>query len=101
MDVRCEVMPVWGGPPAFAGHCEQNQCVTLISFIVYVLLLPWWLSGRESACQYRRCRFDPWSEKIPWRRKWQPTPVFLPEEPLGRRSLEGYRPCGCRESDTT
>ena len=42
--------------------------------------LPWWLSGKESACQCRRCRrhgFDPWVEKIPWRRKWQPTPVFL------------------------
>ena len=35
--------------------------------------LPWWLSGKESACQ---CRFDPWVRKIPWR-KWQPTPVFL------------------------
>ena len=33
---------------------------------------PWWLSGKESACQRRRCRFDPWVGKIPWRRKWQP-----------------------------
>ena len=36
--------------------------------------------------QYRRARFDPWDEKIPWRRKWQPTPVFLPGNPMGRRA---------------
>ena len=40
--------------------------------------LPRWLSGKESACQCRRCRFAPWVEKIPWKRKWQPIPVFLP-----------------------
>ena len=33
---------------------------------------------KESACQCRRCRFNPWVRKIPWRRKWQPSPVFLP-----------------------
>ena len=45
--------------------------------------LPKWLSGKESTCQSRRCRrhrFDPRVGKIPWRRKWQPTPVFLPGE---------------------
>ena len=36
------------------------------------------------------CRFDPWVRKIPWRIAWQPTPVFLPEEPHGQRSLAGY-----------
>ena len=49
--------------------------------------LPRWRSGKESACQHRRCRrpwFDPWLGKIPWRRKWQPTPVFLPGESRGR-----------------
>ena len=47
-------------------------------------------SGKELACQHRRCkrlRFDPWVGKIPWRRKWQPTPVFLPRESHGQRSL--------------
>ena len=38
--------------------------------------------------------------KIPWRRKWQPTPVFLPGESHGRRSLVGYSPRGCKELDT-
>ena len=39
--------------------------------------------------------------KIPWRRAWQPTPVFLPEESHGQRSLAGNSPKGCKESDTT
>ena len=42
----------------------------------------------------RRLGFDPWVRKIPWRRKWQPTPVFLPGESHGQRSLEGYSPWG-------
>ena len=43
-------------------------------------------SGKESACQCRRPGFDPWVRKIPWRRKWQSTPVFLPGESHGQRS---------------
>ena len=39
--------------------------------------------------------------KIPWRRAWQPTPIFLPEKPHGQRSLASYSPKGCRELDTT
>ncbi|CAI9153447.1 unnamed protein product [Rangifer tarandus platyrhynchus] len=45
--------------------------------------------------------FDPWVEKIPWKRKWQPTPVFLPGKFHGQRSLVGYSPGGHKESDTT
>ena len=41
---------------------------------------------------YRRCGFDPWAGKIPWRRKRLPTPVFWPGEFHGQRSLVGYRP---------
>ena len=59
----------------------------------------WWLSGKESTC--RRQRFDPWIVKIPWRRKWQPTPVFLPGKSHGQRSLAGNSPRGCKELDTT
>ena len=43
----------------------------------------------------------PWVGKIPWRRKWQPTPVFLSGESNGQRSLEGYSPRGHKKSDTT
>ena len=45
--------------------------------------------GKESACQCRRHGFDLWVGKIPWRKEWQPTPVFLPGEPHGQRSLAG------------
>ena len=45
-----------------------------------ILGLPWWLSGKQSAWQYRRHGFDPWVGKIPWRWAWQPTPLFLPGE---------------------
>ena len=52
-------------------------------------------SGKESTCQCRRpkrCKFDPWVRKIPWRRKQQPTRVFLPGKFHGQRSLVGYSP---------
>ena len=62
--------------------------------------LPWWCSDKESACQCRRCGFDPWVGKIPWRRKGQPMPVFLPGKPQGQRNLEGYSPWGHKELDT-
>ena len=49
----------------------------------------------------KRCWFDLWVGKIPWRRAWQPTPVFLPGESHGQRSLAGYGPWGHKELDTT
>ena len=61
-------------------------------------------SGKEPSCQcgkHKRLRFDPWVGKIPWRRGWQPTPVFLPGESHGQRSLAGYSPWDHKESDTT
>ena len=58
--------------------------------------------GKASVClQCRRPGFNSWVGKIPWRRKWQPTPVFLPGKPHGQRSLVGYSPWGHKESDTT
>ena len=59
--------------------------------------------GKEPACQSKICkrhRLDPWVEKIPWNRKKQPTPVFLPGKFCGQKSLEGYSPRVCKESDT-
>jgi len=44
---------------------------------------------------------DPWVRKIPWRRAWQQTPVFLPGESNGERNLAGYSPWGHKELDTT
>ena len=57
-------------------------------------------SGKESACQCRRPGFNPWVRKIPWRRTWQPTPLFWPGKSHGQRSLVGYSPWGCKELDT-
>ena len=57
--------------------------------------LPGGASGSEPSCQSRRHKrrgFSPWVGKIPWRRKWQPTPVFLPGESHGQRSLAGCGP---------
>ena len=61
-------------------------------------------SGKEPSCQCKRNKrhgFDSWVRKIPCRRKWQPTPVLLPGKFHGWRSLVGYSPWGCKESDTT
>ena len=61
-------------------------------------------SGKELSCQCRRCKrcgFDPWVRKIPRRRKWQPTPIFLLGKSHGQRSLSGYSLCGHKESDMT
>ena len=57
----------------------------------------------ESARQcrrYRRCGFDPSIKKIPWSKKWQPTPVFLPGKSHGQGGLVGYSPWVTKESDT-
>ena len=62
---------------------------------------PWWPIGKESTCQCRRHKFKPWVRKILWRRKWQPTPVFLPGESHGQRSLVDCSPWGREESDMT
>ena len=61
-------------------------------------------SSKEPTWQRRRrkrCRFDPWVGKIPWRRAWQPTPVFLPGESPWTEEPGGYSPWGCKESNTT
>ena len=59
-----------------------------------------WLSGREPTCKCRRHGFHPWVRKIPWRRSWQPTLVFLPGKSHKQRSLVGYSQWGLKELDT-
>ena len=61
-------------------------------------------SGKEPTYQcrrWKRCGFDPWAGTIPWKRAWQPTPVFLPGEFHGENSLAGYNPWGQKELDKT
>ena len=82
------------------GFLNSNTFLSLNSHVG----LPKCLSGEESACQCKRCRkhgFSPWIRKIPWSRKWQPTPVLLPEKFHGQRSLVGYSSWGGKESDMT
>ena len=80
-------------------HNEQRNCLNLI-----ILGFPGGSSGKEPACQcgrHKRHTFDPVVGKIPWWRKWQPTPVLLPGESQGQRSLAGYGPYGRIELDMT
>ena len=72
---------------------------------IYSLVgFPGGASHKEPICQCRRHKrpgFDPWVGKIPWRRKWKPTSVFLPGKSHEQRSLAGYRPQDCTELDIT
>ena len=94
-------------PGRVCSHCPPHHPTSFPSY------LPPGLAPREgfpggpvvrNPPARQRCRrrgFDPWVQKIPWRRKWQPTPVFLPGKSQGRRSLAGYSAWGHRQSDTT
>ena len=68
-----------------------------------LLLVIWSLVAQmvRICLQCRRPGFHPWVRKIPWRREWQPTPVLLPGQSHGQRSLVGYSPWGLKESNTT
>ena len=82
----------------FEKHCFWS---TWICWGPWVHQLPWWLRGYSVCLQCRRPRFNPWVRKISRRRKRQPTPVLLPGKSHGWRSLVGYGPWGCKESDMT
>ena len=67
----------------------EATCFFLVMILdhSYLIGLPTWLSGKESACQYRRCRklgLNPWIRKIPWRRAWQPLQYSCLENPMDR-----------------
>ena len=84
--------------------CNEHPFTLFLSANASLSGFPGGIIGKESICQCRRrkrCRFNPWVGKIPWRRKWQPTPVFLPGKCHGQRSLAGYSPRGHKESDMT
>ena len=98
----------WTGRPGvlwFMGS-QRVRCdwVTELNWTDHIFRFPAWCNTKESTCQCRKCKrcgFSPWAGKIHWRRKWQPTPVFLPGESHGQRGLVGYSPWGCKELDTT
>ena len=77
------------------GYKVDNPQTWVSVLALYLSGLPGWRGGKELACQCRtheRCGFYPWAGKIPWRRGWQLTPLFLPGECHGGRSLAGYSP---------
>ena len=63
------------------------------------MVFPGGSDGKESACNAGGQKFDPWLRKIPWRREWQSTPVFLLGEFHGQRRLVAYSPWGHKEWD--
>ena len=96
----------WTPPVSDLSSCSQKLSSAFwIIFFGYLFIWSYaWLSGKESTCQcrnHRRPRLDPWVRKIPWRRKWPPTPGFLPGESHGQESLRDYSPWGRTESDPT
>ena len=72
----------------------MNFFIVFYTILIGLAGLPRWLSGKESTCQCRRGRFDPWVGKIHVIMKWQPTQIFLPGKSHGQRSLVGYSPRG-------
>ena len=68
-----KIQYLWPEKPAFKNH----------------LCLHWWLRQWRISLQCRKPKLNPWIGKIPWRREWQPTPVFLPGESHGQGSLAG------------
>ena len=85
--------------PCLSGSFKFPEVVQLAP-MMSILGFPGGTSGKELSCQCRRHKrhgFDPWVGKIPWRRAWQLTPVFLPEKPYGQRNLVDYCPGGHKE----
>ena len=73
-----------------AGHRVTKSRTGLSNWTTYQKWVSRWLSGKEPACQCKRCRFNPCVGKIPWRIEWQPTLVLLPGKSHGQRNLAGY-----------
>ena len=89
------------GPKHFAQNSIVHEvfveldCMEPSQMVLVVKDLP------ASAGDGKRLGLIPWVGEIPWRRAWQPIPVFLPGESHGQRSLGGYSPWGCKELDMT
>ena len=93
-------LPLYHTTFFFFSFLKGQYFFTVVKYIYF----PSGARGTEPACQCRRLMrhgFDPWVGKIPWRRTWKPTLVFLTGESHGERSLVCYSPWGRKESDTT
>ena len=79
----------------------MDICVCVCIYLYLYIRLHWCLIWQRICLQCRRPGFNPWVWKIPWTRKWQPTPLFLPGELHGQRNLVGYSPWSHKELDMT
>ena len=79
------------------------ECTLYVYIYIYIYTcgFPWWLRWQRICLQCKRPGFDLWVRKILWIKEQQPAPVFLPGEIHEQKSLAGYSPWGCKESDTT
>ena len=107
-------LPAWRGPLHGVSGKGLSWGVSTISlsplntqkrravwrFSWEAMAVPWGLRWQRLHLQYGTPGFDPWVRKTPWRRAWQPTPVFMPGVSHGQRSLAGCSPRGRKESDT-
>ena len=92
------IKETWAACQPAVGHTLDTRYLhTTTSFHASQVVQRLW----AIICWCRRCRFDPWVRKILWRRKWQPTPVFLPGKSHGQKSLTSYSPWSRKELDTT
>ena len=76
----------WGHTESDTTEVTQQQ-----QHMLYMCGFPQWFRWHRICLQCRRPRFSPWVGKTPWRKEWQPTPIFMPGESHGQRSLVGYR----------
>ena len=74
-------------------------CQHFLQYLLSIILGIYY--GRKEGNKCKKCGFDPWVRKTPWRRKWQPALIFLLGKSHVQRSLVGYSSWGCKESDTT
>ena len=85
----------WAEKPGWLHSMRSQRVKPNWATFTFSVHFPGSTSGKEPTWKgrrYRRRGFDPWVETTPWRRKWQPTPVFLPGESHGQRKLAGYSP---------
>ena len=86
----------------FKSHLDLNFLLLAMESTLYTthrIGLPWQLRWWRICLQCRRPGFNPWVGKVPWRREWPPTQIFLPGEFHGQRSLVGYRACIANRHD--
>ena len=80
---------------------ETEKRVRLLGFRDFPIGFPWWLRWQRICLQCKRSGFHSSVRKIPWRREWLPTPIFLPGKFHGQRSLVGYSPWDHKNSNMT